>query len=315
VEILDLRQFRAHDLEALLEEERQFWLQQLRWDYTGSVDLIKRFVESRSLPGYAAVADSGLIGYCFFVYEDHKGLIGDLFVSRPHRGPVEERLLVHVIETIRGTPGIRRVESQLMTFPSQLLEPVFRAHHFSAHHRLFLHLDLKSAAGASLQPRAQDGIEMVEWQESFFDEAATLITQAYRDHVDSQINDQYRSLGGAMRFLRNIIHYPGCGIFHPGASWAAFPRGRREMCGLILTSVVNRGIGHVTQVCVAPACQSTGLGYELMRRSTEAFRAAGYEGLSLTVTAANLPAVRLYQRMGFQTLQEFSAYVWNSGAV
>jgi ribosomal protein S18 acetylase RimI-like enzyme len=118
-----------------------------------------------------------------------------------------------------------------------------------------------------------------------------------------------------LRFLRNIIHYPGCGVFHPQASWSAFPRGRAEMCGLILTSEVNRGVGHVTQVCAAPEFQGLGLGYELMRQALESFRQAGYQGLSLTVTAANTAATALYDRMGFQTLREFSAYVWSSDPV
>jgi ribosomal protein S18 acetylase RimI-like enzyme len=313
VEILDLRQFRAHQLDALLEEERVLWLKQLRWDYRGSVELINRFVESRSLPGYVAVSDGAVVGYCFFVYEDHKGLIGDLFVSQGHRGPLEERLLLHAIETIRGTPGIRRVESQLMMYPQEALEPIFRAQDFRSHSRRFLYLNL-----ADLPPlpvRHLPGIDLEPWEENHFDEAATLITRAYADHVDSQINDQYRSLGGALRFLRNIIHYPGCGTFHPQAAWTAFPHGRPEMCGLILTSVVNDGVGHITQVCAAPEFQGIGLGYELMRRAVESFRTAGYQGLSLTVTAANAAAHSLYERMGFRTLREFSAYVWSSDSV
>lgn len=310
MEILDLRQFRAHQLDALLEEERVLWLKHLRWDYRGSVDLINRFVESRSLPGYAAVSDGQVVGYCFFVYEDHKGLIGDLFVAESHRGPLEERLLLHVIETIRGTPGIRRVESQLMMYPQEALEPVFRSQEFRCHSRRFLYLNMADLP--PLPPRQLPGINLVAWQENYFDEAATLITRAYADHVDSQINDQYRSLGGALRFLRNIIHYPGCGTFHPQAAWAAFPSGSPEMCGLILTSVVNQGVGHITQVCADPEFQGIGLGYELMRRAVESFRSAGYQGLSLTVTAANTAALGLYERMGFQTLREFSAYVWNS---
>jgi len=31
------------------------------------------------------------------------------------------------------------------------------------------------------------------------------------DHVDGEINDQYRSRAGALRFLKNIILLPGCG--------------------------------------------------------------------------------------------------------
>ena len=87
------------------------------------------------------------------------------------------------------------------------------------------------------------------------------------------------------------------------------------MCGLVLSSVVHPDVGHITQVCVAPEFHGAGIGYELVRRSTEVFRRAGFAGVSLTVTSANQRALQLYERMGFQTLKGFSAYVWNaSGA-
>ena len=39
------------------------------------------------------------------------------------------------------------------------------------------------------------------------------------------------------------------------------------MQGLILTSTVREGIGHITQVCTSPETRHTGLGYELIRRA------------------------------------------------
>ena len=43
--------------------------------------------------------------------------------------------------------------------------------------------------------------------------AAGVISLAYADHIDSQINDQYRTVAGARRFIYNIVQFPGCGIF------------------------------------------------------------------------------------------------------
>ena len=43
--------------------------------------------------------------------------------------------------------------------------------------------------------------------------AAAVIAAAYRGHIDSDINDQYRSLNGSLRFLNNIVRFPGCGVF------------------------------------------------------------------------------------------------------
>lgn len=313
MEILDLRQIRARDLEALLEEETGLWKKHLLWDYNGSADLIKRFVDSQSLSGYAAIENGRAVGYSFFVYEDHKGLIGNLFVSGPFRGSTENRLLTHVIETLQGTPGIRRIEAQLMIFGAGTLEPTFRQGSFSVRERKFMFREIGPQETA-LAPCNLPDIEFLAWDDRYFENTAALITQAYRGHVDGEINDQYRSLAGALRFLSNITQYPGCGAFHSQASWAAFQKGCKTPCGVILTSVVNEGIGHVTQVCAAPELQGRGLGYELMRRSAESFHEAGFTGLSLTVTSDNQRAVALYERMGFRTLQEFSAYAWDSSA-
>lgn len=310
MEILDLRQIRSRDLESLLEEENRLWREQLHWDYSSSADLIKRFVDARALPGYAALDEGRAVGYSFFVYEEYKGLIGDLFVSGPYSGSTESQLLTHVIETMQETPGIRRIETQLMTFGAGSLEATFRREHFQAFGRQFMLLGFGQIE--ALEPRALAETEILPWQERYFDDAAALIARAYRNHVDSEINDQYRSVSGATRFLKNIIHYPGCGAFYAPGSFLAFHQKTGVLCGLVLTSVVHPEVGHVTQVCVTSEARGTGIGYELMRRSAESFRAAGFAGVSLTVTSANRRAVRLYERMGFRNLKEFFAYVWNA---
>ncbi len=312
MEILDLRQVRARDLESLLEEENLVWREQLRWDYTSSADLIKRFVEARALTGYAALEEGRAVGYSFFVYEEYKGLIGNLFVSRHYCGGTESQLLTHVIETMQETPGIRRIEAQLMNFGAGSLEATFRRERFQTYGRKFMMVELVKAA--TLEPRALLDVEVLPWNDRHFDEAASLITAAYRHHVDSEINDQYRTTAGAVRFLKNIIQFPGCGSFYGAGSLLAFHRRTGMLSGMILTSVVHPDVGHVTQVCVAPGLHGEGIGYELMRRSLEAFRADRFAGVSLTVTAANRRAVELYDRMGFQTLKEFCAYVWNASS-
>jgi ribosomal protein S18 acetylase RimI-like enzyme len=71
------------------------------------------------------------------------------------------------------------------------------------------------------------------------------------------------------------------------------------------------GVGHVTQICVVPSLRGKGLGYELLRRSLLALAEAGCGQASLTVTLANRDAVRLYERVGFETTHEFSALVWD----
>ena len=85
LQAVDLRQFRARDFHHLLEEQNAFWSRHLRWDFTSSRDLIRRFLDTRNLYGYALVKNGDPIGYSYFIHEQDKALIGDLFIARPAR--------------------------------------------------------------------------------------------------------------------------------------------------------------------------------------------------------------------------------------
>src|SRR5262249_26743096 len=261
MEILDLRHFRSAELRPLLEAESAEWAQMLSWDYTSSAEMILRYMDARILPGYAAVEEGRVIGYTFFVYEGSKGVIGDLFV-RPDaafatltRREIEERLLGQVIETLQVSPGVHRIEAQLLLHDGGSLDRIFTEEGFRRHPRLFMSLPLRNglngggsnAANGTTASKFPD-VEFRRWSEDDFQSAAALITAAYREHVDSEINDQYRTLAGSLRFLNNIIRFPGCGTFDGEASFVARNRVSGAMLGLILCSRVKSDVGHVTQV-------------------------------------------------------------------
>jgi ribosomal protein S18 acetylase RimI-like enzyme len=128
--------------------------------------------------------------------------------------------------------------------------------------------------------------------------------------VDSEINDQYRTLSGSLRFLNNIVRFPGCGTFDPKASFVVLQRRARTLIGLILCSQVRSDVGHITQVCVLPEYRSTGLGLALLAATTRSLRERGFQAISLTVTQANDRAIALYERIGYESLRVFDAFVW-----
>jgi len=153
-------------------------------------------------------------------------------------------------------------------------------------------------------------IEVRRWSELDYQPAAAVITTAYRGHVDSEINDQYRTLSGSLRFLNNIVRFPGCGTFDPEGSFVAVHKRARSLVGLILCSRVRHDVGHVTQVCVLPEYRSRGLGELLIAATAANLRQRNFSLLSLTVTGANARAVTLYERLGFDTKRVFDAFVW-----
>ena len=111
MEILDLRHFSSPPTrDPYWRTRSRFGRNLLSWDYSGSASMILRYVDTKILPGYAALERGRVAGYAFFVYESSKGVIGDLFVAdggaacnwtrRPSK-----KLMTHVIETLQQSPG------------------------------------------------------------------------------------------------------------------------------------------------------------------------------------------------------------------
>jgi ribosomal protein S18 acetylase RimI-like enzyme len=310
LEILDLRHFGSADLRGLLEEESERWLSLLSWDYRGSAEMILRYIDAKILPGYAAIERGRVLGYCFFVYEGAKGVIGDVFVesaSGDRRREIENELLIHVIDTLQQSPGIHRIEAQLLLHESGTATESFMDG-FRRFPRLFLTMPI--GAGHWVEQPLPAEFELRTWQEQDYQPAAGVIASAYRAHVDSDINDQYRNMTGSLRFLNNIVRFPGCGVFDPTSSFSVTHRSSRALVGLLLCSKVRENVGHITQVCVLPEYRNRQLGEHLIRACYDALANSGAEQLTLTVTEANSRAVALYKRLGFQQHTIFDAFVW-----
>jgi len=307
--VLDLGQIQAQDLEAMLEEETGTWRKELDWDFRPSAELVRRFVDVHALNGYVLLIDDEVAGYSYYVCEEYKGLVGDLYVRKKYRtADNEHRLLGAVVDHLIGARYVKRIESQLVLARS--LEPRLLpgASYARSYPRYFMAVD--AAVGARLPARGLEDVVLDQWTERWQEETAHLIASAYRGHIDSEINDQYRSAAGARRFLFNIVQHPGCGTFFEPAACVAVRESTGKLCGASLTSLVAADAGHVTQICVAPVLKGQGVGYELLRRSLGVLAQSGAKTVSLTVTAANRDAVRLYERVGFRTVRRFSAFVW-----
>ena len=106
--------------------------------------------------------------------------------------------------------------------------------------RNFMRLDLGRAP--LREGRVRHPMFIEKWSDHYQDAAAQLIAAAYTGHIDSRINDQYRSAAGARRFLYNIVQYPGCGAFYRPASYAAFEAASGRLCGISLASLVAAGV-------------------------------------------------------------------------
>ena len=318
LEILDLRHFSARQLRPLLEHEAAQWQRLLRWDYSSSTELLLQYLESRVLQGYAAVSRGRVCGYSFCVYEGNKAVIGDAYSAGPDPArdlEITRTLLTHVLELLRHSPMVDRIESQLLLSSAGDFAGIFRGPQFRTFPRLFLECDL--APGPTLAPQSGRSeaqlppeISLAQWTPQDYQSAGELIQAAYTGHTDSEINDQYRSLHGALRFLHNIVRFPGCGVFEPAYSWVLRDRRSRQPVGLILASRVGVDVAHITQFCISPRYRDHGLGSVLLVHALEALRNAGFQAITLTVTESNEAALKLYKRFGFRQRHRFDAFVY-----
>jgi ribosomal protein S18 acetylase RimI-like enzyme len=318
LEVLDLRHFSARQLRGLLEEESRVWSSRLRWDYRGSADLLLQYLDSRVLPGFVALDHGRVCGYVFCVYEGNKAVIGDVYastatsVSAP-AVEVEQTLLLHMLELLQNSPQVERIESQLLLHSAGHLSAPFVKAGFQAHERLFMERGLGDGQfqrEAEKQPALPAGLELRSWSSAHFQDAGRLVQRAYDGHMDGRINDQYQSMEGALRFLHNIVRFPGCGVFDADASSVVMDAATEEVVGMLLCSRVREEVGHITQLCVTPEHLRQGLGRLLLTNCATQLTRRRFDAITLTVTAANSGAVGLYERLGFTVRHRFDALVW-----
>src|SRR5258708_23490518 len=191
--IVDLRQIRGADLEPLLSEGTCTWREMLEWDFGPSAGLVRRFLDMQSLTGYALLMAGRVAGYSYYVAEERKGLIGDLYVMQEFATPeIEAHLLGTVLDALVKAPHVHRVESQLMMLRhgSRIALPYWR--YLKVHSRNFLEIDL-ARARALPQGAASRAVRIDNWTERKQDEAAQLIATAYQGHAASHLNDHIPS--------------------------------------------------------------------------------------------------------------------------
>jgi ribosomal protein S18 acetylase RimI-like enzyme len=323
LEIIDIRRFEAKEFSSLLEAEARAWNDKLRWDFASSARIINNCLRDQRLSGYALLDMGRIRGYCFFFYDGEKGIIGDLFVHPDlAREGHERNLLEHALETLLGTPGLRRIEAQLPHYELEELAACFQPRQFKSFLRRFMSFSFRAhpqspgTAGARIdpvseKPWAREGIELIPWDKRLHDDASDLLYQSYQRHVDAMINDQYATAMGATRLLENIFHNQGCGDFLTHVSRMAVHRPTQRVAGLLTVTEVRPRTAHIPQVGVGPSFQGLGVGTALIEAAFRDLEDEGYEQVTLTVTDSNAGAVRLYRRLGFETFKSFGAFIYD----
>jgi len=302
-----LSSLKSVEMRNLLREERYEWNRQLNWDYSESQRIIAGMLETRTLPGFVAVEENQCVGYVFYLDNSGKGLLGACFVSSRYQGrEIENLLLSKAIEALKSDSAIQRIESQFISLSEWRIRDCFSLHEFECFERIFM---IRSSELDPIAP-SPEPFEIRQWSAGDLGEAAGLTVEAYKEGVDRRITFHYQSEPECRRFLENLILRPGCGIFLPEAAFSAVDRSSGRLLGYVLSSRISHRDGHIPQIVVAVDSQGRGIGSALLRRAIRKLGLSGCTSTSLSVSQANLSAVRLYQKLGFVRRVQFPTFVW-----
>lgn len=174
------------------------------------------------------------------------------------------------------------------------------------------------AGGPGLAVAAEelpDGYRLVPWHDGLLDAHARTKFRSFRSEIDAVVFPCLGDLEGCRRLMREIR---GKGGFLPGATWLVArsrllpphlpsqgegqsPRPAEvEWCGTIQGVIDSSGAGSIQNIGIVPGHRGLGLGSVLIARAVRSFAEQGLDRVTLEVTADNVRAVRLYQRLGFR---------------
>jgi len=316
--ILPMQDADRNGLEALFDEQCREWLSLLRWDYTGPSRMVRQVARQGELDGFVAMSGSRTVGLAYYVVEDLRCSIGDIYVTKDWRGAgVDRQLVAAILDELGRGPRLRRIESQCINIDNDGVSDLLMASGFESFDRYYMIKELSEAASDQAsstldgQHPAQISTEEVlirGWQEADFSQSARVIHQSYRGRTDSRINSQYKSEAGCAELLTILTDHLWCGDFLPHVSRVAIQRASRRQAGVLIASRISPRVGHIGQVSVHHAYQRMGLGRQLMIGALQELAQYGFHTATLAVTAINGPALRLYESLGFRSIHRFPVF-------
>lgn len=304
-QVVDLSTVAPAELEGLWQCEAQWWRERLLWDISDGLAALRRVVARCGVPGKVVRLGAQTVGYAYYVVAGRLGILAGLVVSPECSDPMVGESLLHATVDALRQQGVDRIESPCVSMHHAWLVSAFEREGFQTSWREFLRLDLPREHPPVRPPTL---LQLEPWHGTSLREAGALMQAAYAGTADVEINALYRTAEGCCGILEDILHQGGCGLLVTEASVLA--RDRRQPIGFVIVTEIAPRQAHLVQVAVLPTYQRQGLGRLLVRHSLAQLARLRFETLSLIVSRANQPALRLYQALGLQEVLAFPVFVW-----
>ncbi len=293
MKVSDWRHADVDQMRALYEDERRQWWDGLGWDTTESWKEVEEARASWRLPGALVLSDGGdVLGWTFFLIEHGTAHIGGLTSDTVDT----TRALIDAVMARASRCNAEAVACfTLDRAPGLSTELVARG---------FDHDSYRYLSRAADTAVTSSGVSVAErWRTEDVLPAAALLQVAYGDR-----GRHFAAHGEAtewLRYVRNLVDYPGCGRFDAASSRVL--RDRDRLSGVVMMTTLGDGVAHVAQVAVHPEARRNGVAGRLLDDALAAAALHGRPRVTLLVEEGNTIAGKLYADRGFTQCATFVA--------
>lgn len=292
--VCDWRDAAPETVAPLYQLGQRRWLHELGWDTSAACDQIERARTTWGLPGLLAVDDAGQVrGWTYFYPSERTLQVGGLAADTP----LATRAMLDALVQLSNLEGIDGVScfvfEEAPELRAELTRRGWRPEQF-----LYLSRDLQGHHGRVDRPRVD------RWNSDDVASVAALLRDAY-DAADA-IHFAPGHTGAAWeRYVGHVVEQTGLGRFDQDATCIVRSGGRLDAA--VLMTTLSSDTAHLAQVAVHPSRRREGLAAALVDEACSRAAGAGRRRATLLVAAANEPARRLYDTLGFKPCATFVA--------
>ncbi len=165
--------------------------------------------------------------------------------------------------------------------------------------RLHMEVDLRRRTWPP--PLLPEGYAFAAWHPVLLSAHARVKFESFQGEIDADVFESLSHPRGCLQLMTDIATHSG---FVPLATWLIRFEGN-EFHGPLPVATIqglrkSQWVGNIQNVGVVPAHRGLGLGRALLLKALAGYASLGVRSVRLEVTAANTPAVRLYQSLGFR---------------
>lgn len=287
----DWRSCKAGEIVPLVEAEARAWLEHLHWNVAESWSVIEPARCAGRLPGLVVDDEAGRpAGWTAFLLLD--GHLQVMAVAAP-----DAHAAAALVDGILESPHARDSASTIVCARAGTpgLSSVLGDRGFEIERYRYLSIELH---GAGAPTRAFD-----RWRHHDA-QMAQLCARAYGDARGVRAFAPGGTMAEWRGYVASLVQGTGCGWFLPELSFVAAEPGSDRLRAAIMLTELGPGTAHIAQMAVDPRDRGRGLGRAILRAAL-AEAGALFDRVTLLVAESNVPAVTLYESVGFRDHAEF----------